>query len=219
MATRLDNLLHARRRPFKGFGSLPGTSSETEPTKRGVGPPRNTCPRRKTRRGSDRRSRSSPAPSQVGVDVPCSAQSTQLILLPVTFPDYPGPPLSPALVDSGAAGNFLDRSVALSLRIPLVPLQSHTPVHALDNHPLGTGLVRQTMIPISLTVNHNHHERITFLILDSPAHPVVLESPDQATHIPILEEYRDLKVALVTPIIPLSRFVAPVVWNVDTDIR
>ncbi|CAB1348528.1 unnamed protein product [Coregonus sp. 'balchen'] len=105
------------------------------------------------------------------MDVPCSSLSTQPVLLPVTFPDYPGPPLSPALVDSGAAGNFLDQSVALLLRIPLVPSQPPIPVHALDNRSLGTGLVRQTTIPISLTVNHNHHERITFLILVSPAHP------------------------------------------------
>uniref|UniRef100_A0A8C7F189 DUF4939 domain-containing protein n=1 Tax=Oncorhynchus kisutch TaxID=8019 RepID=A0A8C7F189_ONCKI len=56
---------------------------------------------------------------------------TQLVhapfLLPVTFPDYPGTPLCPALVDSGSAGNFLGRSVALSLCIPLVPLQPPYP--------------------------------------------------------------------------------------------
>jgi hypothetical protein len=111
------------------------------------------------------------------VDVPCSFLSTQPVLFPVTFPEYPGPPLSPALVDSGAAGNFLDQSVALSLRIPLVPLQPPIPVLALDNRPLGTGLVHQTTIPSSLTVIPDHYERITFLILHSPVHPVVLGFP------------------------------------------
>jgi hypothetical protein len=44
--------------------------------------------------------------------------------------------------------------------------------------------VCQTTIPISLTVSHNHHERITFLILDSSVHSVVLAFPWIQLHNP-----------------------------------
>ncbi|CAB1337883.1 unnamed protein product [Coregonus sp. 'balchen'] len=160
MAIHLDNLLRARRRPSRGFGSLPGTSSETEPMEVGT----THLP-------------------------PCgmsTAPSTGSLLLPRGV----GPPLE-----------HLSQKVNQARKRQAEERSCTFPVHALDNRPLGTGLECQgRCLSVSICAT-------------------TVESLDQATHVPIPEEYRDLKGALVTPIIPLSRIVAPVLWNVDADIR
>ncbi|MGL5294568.1 MAG: retropepsin-like aspartic protease [Aeromonas sp.] len=46
-----------------------------------------------------------------------------------------------ALVDSGAAGNFMDLDLAERLKIPSEPLPTPLVVTALDGRPLGSGTV------------------------------------------------------------------------------
>uniref|UniRef100_A0A4W5QMH6 Peptidase A2 domain-containing protein n=1 Tax=Hucho hucho TaxID=62062 RepID=A0A4W5QMH6_9TELE len=89
-----------------------------------------------------------------------------------------------ALVDSGPAGNFIDRTFAFSLGIPIVSLDVHFPVHALDSRPLGSGLIREATAPISMVMQGSHEERISFFLIDSPAFPVVLGIPWLADHDP-----------------------------------
>ena len=89
-----------------------------------------------------------------------------------------------ALVDSGAAGNFMDRGLALKLGVPLVPIDSPFPVHSLDSRPLGSGMVGETTVPLDMVTQGNHRERISFFIIDSPAFPVVLGTPWLARHNP-----------------------------------
>ena len=67
--------------------------------------------------------------------------------------------------------------MATALRIPLVPLQSPISVQALDNRPIGTGVVHHIAVPVSLLTQDTHSEQITFLIIDTPTHPVVLGLP------------------------------------------
>ena len=55
----------------------------------------------------------------------------------VTFSEFSPHSQRKALVDSGAAGNFIDRSFTHSLGIPIVPVDVRFPVHAFDSHPLG----------------------------------------------------------------------------------
>uniref|UniRef100_A0A4W5K2I5 ribonuclease H n=1 Tax=Hucho hucho TaxID=62062 RepID=A0A4W5K2I5_9TELE len=99
-----------------------------------------------------------------------------------------------ALVDSGAAGNFIDRTFALSLGIPIVSLDVHFPVHSLDSRPLGSGLIREATAPLSMVTQGSHEERISFFLIDSPAFPVVLGIPWLAYHDPnILWQQRALK--------------------------
>ena len=59
----------------------------------------------------------------------------------VAFPEFSQHSQHKALVDSGAAGNFIDRTFALSLGIPIVPVDVPFPVRALDSRPLGSGLI------------------------------------------------------------------------------
>jgi hypothetical protein len=82
-----------------------------------------------------------------------------------------------ALVDSGAAGNFMDRGLARKLGIPLVPIETPFPVHSLDIRPLGSGLVREAMVPLDILTQEDHKERISLFLIDSPAFPVVLGVP------------------------------------------
>lgn len=47
----------------------------------------------------------------------------------------------PALIDSGCAGNFLDRITAKELNIPLIKLNTPIPLHSVDSGPIGTGMI------------------------------------------------------------------------------
>ena len=92
-----------------------------------------------------------------------------------------------ALVDSGAAGNFMDHGLALRLGIPLVSLDQPFPVHSLDSRPLGSGLVREATVPLDMvTQRGGHKEWISLFLIDSPAFPVVLGIPWIAHHNPVI---------------------------------
>uniref|UniRef100_A0A8C7ITY4 Retrotransposon gag domain-containing protein n=1 Tax=Oncorhynchus kisutch TaxID=8019 RepID=A0A8C7ITY4_ONCKI len=70
--------------------------------------------------------------------------SAALMFVSVSFPDFSLHSQYKALVDSGAAGNFINKSLAHSLGIPIVPVDMPFPIHALDSRPLGSGFSRQT---------------------------------------------------------------------------
>ena len=72
------------------------------------------------------------------------------MFLYVTFPEFSPHSQHKALADSGVAGNFIDRSFAHSLGIPIVPVAVPFPIHALDNRPLGSGLIREATAPLSM---------------------------------------------------------------------
>ena len=51
----------------------------------------------------------------------------------VSFPDFSLHSQYKALVDSGAAGNFINKGLAHSFGIPIVPVDMPFPIHALDS--------------------------------------------------------------------------------------
>ncbi len=75
-----------------------------------------------------------------------------------------------ALIDSGAAGNFIDASFAKTHDIPLVLSVSHLAVAALDVFPLESGRVQFTTKDIKLWIGALHTENIRF-IFQSPQTP------------------------------------------------
>uniref|UniRef100_A0AAZ3RXE9 CCHC-type domain-containing protein n=1 Tax=Oncorhynchus tshawytscha TaxID=74940 RepID=A0AAZ3RXE9_ONCTS len=91
-----------------------------------------------------------------------------------------------ALVNSGAAGNFMDRGLALRQGIPLVSLDLPFPVHSLDSRPLGSGVVREATVPLDMVTQGGHKEQISLFLIDSPAFPVVLGIPWLAQHNPVI---------------------------------
>ena len=95
----------------------------------------------------------------------------------ISFPEFSLHSQYKALVDSGAGGNFIDRSFAHSLGIPLVPVDMPFPVHALDSQPLGSELIREATAPLDMVMQEGHKERISLSLIDSPAFPMVLGLP------------------------------------------
>ena len=100
----------------------------------------------------------------------------------VTFSEISPLSQHKVFVDSGVAGNFIDRAFAYSLGIPIVPVAVPFPVHALDSRPLGTGLIREATAPLGMVMQGGHKERISLFLIDSPAFPKVLGLPWLACH-------------------------------------
>ena len=65
-----------------------------------------------------------------------------------------------ALVDSGAAGNFIDTALVQRLKIPQEALETSLSVSALDGQPIGDGKVTSATTPFHLHVG-NHNENIS----------------------------------------------------------
>ena len=91
-----------------------------------------------------------------------------------------------ALVDSGAAGNFMDLSLARGLQIPSDSLATPLTVTALDGRPLGPGKVTLLTSPLRLSFNQ-HQEELSFHLIQSPELPVILGHPWLLRHNPHLD--------------------------------
>ncbi len=89
-----------------------------------------------------------------------------------------------ALIDSGAAGDFIDATFARTPNIPLVPCVSHLAVAALDGRPLGSGRVQFITEDIQLRVGALHTEVIKLCVFQSPQTPIILGLPWLERHNP-----------------------------------
>ncbi len=91
-----------------------------------------------------------------------------------------------AMIDSGAAGDFLDRSLVRRLGIPF-PITPSTPNRtALDGRPLEPGCIMEITYPLRLTVlQHQHMEE--FYLIDSPEFPLILGYPWLHQHNPCID--------------------------------
>uniref|UniRef100_A0A3B3D6E4 Gypsy retrotransposon integrase-like protein 1 n=1 Tax=Oryzias melastigma TaxID=30732 RepID=A0A3B3D6E4_ORYME len=92
-----------------------------------------------------------------------------------------------AMLDSGAAGNFIDLTFAHSHRIPLLTCNTHVAVSALDGRPLGSGQIRFITEDIKLTMLTDHHETIRLFTIDSPRCPIILGLPWLERHNPSID--------------------------------
>ncbi|KAK3508737.1 hypothetical protein QTP70_004220 [Hemibagrus guttatus] len=81
-----------------------------------------------------------------------------------------------ALVDSGAAGNFMDLSLVKSLQIPVDSLPAPLTVTALDGRPLSPGKVTLLTSLLRFSI-YQHQEELWFHLIHSPAFPVILCHP------------------------------------------
>ncbi len=79
-----------------------------------------------------------------------------------------------ALINSGAAGNFIDVDFAKSHDLPLITCKSPLAVAALDGRTLGAGQVQHNTNDICLTTGVMHSEILRFFIIQAPNNPVVL---------------------------------------------
>ncbi len=88
------------------------------------------------------------------------------------------------MIDSGAAGNFIDIRFANTHNLPLVPCESRVAVAALDRLPLGTGQVKFITKDLCLRTGILHLETLRLFAIDSPQNPIILGLPWLERHNP-----------------------------------
>ncbi|KAL0198990.1 hypothetical protein M9458_007530, partial [Cirrhinus mrigala] len=91
-----------------------------------------------------------------------------------------------ALIDSGAAGNFIDRDFVKINRLPILSCASPVAVAALDGRLLGSGRIDYTTDDLTLRFEPCHHETIRFFIISSPQSPLILGYPWLNLHEPTI---------------------------------
>uniref|UniRef100_A0A674DJ42 Retrotransposon gag domain-containing protein n=1 Tax=Salmo trutta TaxID=8032 RepID=A0A674DJ42_SALTR len=202
LSIRLDNLLAARGRSIRGLFVPPPSPPAPQPMEIGGAASRRTggggglsCTRCGCRGhtvdrcwrgppGSSEGRQSTTSTPQVSPHQPHPEPPVDHMYTSICFPDFSPHFQYRALVDSSAAGSFMDRGLAKRLGIPLVQLDHPFPVHALDSRPLGSGQVGEVTVPLVMQTWGGHEERISLFLIDSPAFPVVLGIPWLATHNP-----------------------------------
>ncbi|KAL0147126.1 hypothetical protein M9458_057650 [Cirrhinus mrigala] len=112
-------------------------------------------------------------PSSVSYD----SSSTNCCTIPVVlkFGDVVIP--TTALIDSGAAGNFIDATFVERNHLPTLSCSPHVTVAALDGRPLGTGQINLTTDDLILHINPSHQETIRFFLIESTQSPIILGYP------------------------------------------
>ncbi len=192
LTIHIDNLIRARRTVRSAPRSPPRSQNAGEPMQLGFTPltpqererrmqnqlclycgqaghMRNTCP---VRPSSDRRSVS---------DITRSISSASSIKLPVELISQNQEIQTTALLDSGAAGNFIDSEFVSQHHLKLTPCTSSL---ALDGRPLGKGKILRLTEPVKLHIGTLHSEEIQFYVIQSPTHPLILGLPWLRTHDP-----------------------------------
>ncbi|KAL0185425.1 hypothetical protein M9458_021122, partial [Cirrhinus mrigala] len=110
--------------------------------------------------------------------------SSQTVKTPVTITLADKQISTIALIDSGAAGNFMDLDFAKAHDLTLKPCSSLLSVAALDGRPLGPGQVQYTTSGLQLTTGFLHTETISFYLIQAPCNPVILGLPWLKQHEP-----------------------------------
>ncbi len=195
LTIHVDNLIRSRRTTRSAPRSPPRSQEATEPMQLGFTPltpqererrmqnqlclycgqaghMRNTCP---VRPSSDRRPVS---------DITRSISSASSITLPVKLISQNQAVQTTALLDSGAAGNFIDSEFVGQLHLKLNPCNSSLAVEALDGRPLSKGKILRLTEPVTLHIGTLHSEEIQFYVIHSPTHPLILGLPWLRTHDP-----------------------------------
>ncbi len=195
LAIHIDNLVRSRRQP-RFFSASAGMTSlpEPEPMQLGVthlsveerdrrmrqnlclycglpGHLRASCPTRPPRN-----------PSSVSK----SSTISSVLEIPVTLRVKGKVIETTALIDSGAAGNFIDSTFSRTHKIPLVSCESHLAVAALDGRPLGSGRIQFTTEDLSLCTGAFHTETIRLFVFQSAQTPIILGLPWLEKHNPII---------------------------------
>ncbi len=158
---RLDNLLRSRRSPLTS-GST--TVSEPEPMHIGITRLSSEEKERRFRHhlclycgqsGHLRVSCPTQPPTKSTFSVsPCS----NTLMVPISLSSSGVAVETTALIDSGAAGNFIDINFANSHNLPLVTCETRLAVTALNGQPLGPGLVQFKTQVLTLRTGSLEHK-------------------------------------------------------------
>lgn len=171
LSIKIDNLIRARRSRYRtsSFTLVNNSNPDPEPIQIGV-----------TRLSEEERSRRrqhnlcypSNSPSMLEIPVRVYVKGVNIEVR--------------ALIDSGAAGNFIDTTFMETHNIPCIPCTSHLAVAALDGRPLGSGRIQTITEELELTVGALHSEKIHLYSFQSPHNPIILGLPWLEKHNPII---------------------------------
>uniref|UniRef100_A0A3B1JS24 CCHC-type domain-containing protein n=1 Tax=Astyanax mexicanus TaxID=7994 RepID=A0A3B1JS24_ASTMX len=92
----------------------------------------------------------------------------------------------PALIDSGAEGNFINEQLARQLLIPLECLENPMKLSAVDGTPVGQGAVSHITTPVQLNVSALHSEEIRFFVMKDTNYQIILGLPWLKRHNPLI---------------------------------
>lgn len=90
-----------------------------------------------------------------------------------------------ALIDSGSALNLIHQDLVTTFNIPVLQCDPPIKVNAVNNKPIGSGITQQTQ-PMKMQVGLFHRETITFYVIDSPCHEIILGYPWLSVHDPVI---------------------------------
>ncbi|KAI4898691.1 hypothetical protein NFI96_020791 [Prochilodus magdalenae] len=118
------------------------------------------------------------------VSRPTPGMVTRSLMIPVTLQYQKYSCVFPALIDSGAEGNFIHSQVARQLQLPIITLKHSLRLSAVDGDPVGKGRVSKITVPVTMNVSALHSEKIQFFVLDSVEYAVILGLSWLKTHDP-----------------------------------
>lgn len=105
--------------------------------------------------------------------------------LPVQLPTTANHVYFTALLDSGAALNFINQGTVTKYHIPTKPCVPPIKVNAVNDTPIGTGITQQT-VPIPLQIGLFHTDMISFYVIPAPRYEIILGYPWLALHDPLI---------------------------------
>ncbi|KAL0155832.1 hypothetical protein M9458_050095, partial [Cirrhinus mrigala] len=188
LSIRVDSILRARKtsRPSTSV-SLPVPTTQETPEPMQLGATKLTLEERERRlRGNlclycglpgHIRANCPTRPPRPPTSVSRDSSRLSRCELPVTIQSEGITIKTTALIDSGAAGNFMDTTFALAKHLPILPCASPLAVAAIDGRPLGSGQILSTTNDLTLLVEPSHQERIRFFLISSPQSPIILGYP------------------------------------------
>ncbi len=139
-------------------------------------------------------------PSRPNIDSDTRVSVTLLALnddhcltVPVALETTSGVVQIPAMIDSGAAGNFMSLNFAEEDNISLIHCLSPLAVEAVDGRPLGTGKITHLTSRLMLTTGALHRESIQFYIIPTAHASIILGLPWLRRHNPSIS-WRDSQI-------------------------
>ncbi|KAI2665817.1 Transposon Tf2-9 polyprotein [Labeo rohita] len=188
LSIRVDNVMRARRSNRSSVPlPLPPLSSETGPEPMQLGSTKLTLEERERRLRSNLclycgqaghiRANCPTRPPRPSSSVSSDELLSNRCELPVIIVFGEVSIATHALIDSGAAGNFIDADFVATNHLPVLPCSPSVTVAALDGRPLGSGRIHHTTGDLTLRIEPSHQETIRLFIIASPQSPVILGYP------------------------------------------
>jgi len=133
-------------------------------------------------------------------------QIPQLLTCKIELSTLKGFVIADALVDSGAAGNFIHPDFVKEHQIPLALKSESLHAVTVDGRPLSSGAITHETLPVSLVVNKKSRDDINFDVahINIGTHRIILGQPCLSRHNPAIN-WRTLSMTFPEPSKPATR--------------